>query len=212
MNEFHAISDAVISGNETGVEAEVRKALDKGLAAEDILTKGLIQPMGVLGEQMAAGEVFLPEVLMSATAMHHGLDIIKPLLVESSRRAMGTVVIGTVKDDIHDIGKRLVGLMLEGNGFEVVDLGVDVPVEAFVDAVEAHHPDIVGMSALLTTTMPNMARVVELLEARGLREGVNVIVGGASVNQQFADSIGADGFSPDAGSAVGWARGVMAGK
>lgn len=210
MSRYDAISEAVIAGDEAVVRQRVQEALDLGDAAEGILGAGLIHPMSVLGERMAAGEVFLPEVLMSATAMHRGLDIIRPLLVEGTRKSTGTVVLGTVKGDIHDIGKRLVGLMLEGNGFDVIDLGVDVPIEAFADAVEMHNPDIVGMSALLTTTMPNMRRVIEMLEARGLRQGVKVIVGGASVNQDFADSIGADGFSPDAGSAIRWAKDAIA--
>lgn len=201
-----AISEAVLEGDSEAVAAEVEKAVRAGVSPDEILRDGLIAPMGVLGERMADGEAFIPEVLMSANAMHKGLDIVKPLLGECGKRAGGVVVIGTVRGDIHDIGKTLVRFMLEGNGFEVIDLGVDVTEDRFVEAVRTHRPDVLGMSALLTTTMPNMGRVIERLKECGLRDHVKVIIGGASINEEFADSIGADGFAPEAGSAVQWIR------
>ena len=201
-----AIFDAVLDGNPDEVAKQVDGAIRAGATPDEILKQGLIAPMGVLGQRMADGEAFIPEVLMSANAMRRGLEIVKPLLGESGRTASGVVVLGTVRGDIHDIGKTLVRFMLEGNGFDVIDLGVDVDEDRFVEAVREHEPDVLGMSALLTTTMPNMGRVIERLKECGLREKVRVIVGGASVNAQFADSIGADGFAPEAGSAVRWVR------
>jgi len=168
--------------------------------------------MGIVSKRFREGEMFIPEVIMSANAMHKGLDIVKPLLTESGQKLLGKVVIGTVAGDIHDIGKKLVGFLLEGNGFEVIDLGVDVQNETFAQAILEHRPDILGMSALLTSTMPNMGRVIKLLKDRGLRDKVKVIVGGASVNQEFADSIGADGYAAEAGSAAEWAKKTIARK
>jgi len=211
MVSYDTLVEAVIKGAEDIVESEVNKALDEGNEARDILTKGLIGGMSVVGERFKAGDMFLPEVLMCANAMHKGLNIVKPLLAESDREAMGRIVIGTVAGDIHDIGKRIVGFLLEGGGFEVIDLGVDVPDESFVQAVEEHNPDILGMSALLTTTMPNMGKVIELLKEKRLRGKLKVIVGGASVNEQFAQSIGADGYAPEASSALEWVRKAIAG-
>lgn len=211
MVSYDTLVEAVIKGDENIVESEVNKALNEGNEARDILTKGLIGGMSVVGERFKAGEMFLPEVLMCASAMHEGLNIVKPLLAESDREAMGRIVIGTVAGDIHDIGKKIVGFLLEGGGFEVIDLGVDVPDESFVQAVEEHNPDILGMSALLTTTMPNMGKVIELLKEKRLRGKLKVIVGGASVNEQFAQSIGADGYAPEASSALEWVRKAIAG-
>jgi 5-methyltetrahydrofolate--homocysteine methyltransferase len=202
MVSYDALNEAVIKGDGSVVQAEVNKALSEGAKARDILVKGLIGGMGVVGERFGAGEMFLPEVLMSAHAMHQGLDIVKPLLAKSGEKALGSVVIGTVEGDIHDIGKRIVGFMLEGNGYEVTDLGTDVKAEAFVKAIEEHKPDILGMSALLTTTMPNMGKTIDLLKEKGLRGGVKVMVGGAPINEEYARSIGADGYAPEAGSAV----------
>lgn len=211
MVSYDTLVEAVIKGDENIVESEVNKALNEGNEARDILTKGLIGGMSVVGERFKAGDMFLPEVLMCANAMHKGLNIVKPLLAESDREAMGRIVIGTVAGDIHDIGKRIVGFLLEGGGFEVIDLGVDVPDESFVQAVEEHNPDILGMSALLTTTMPNMGKVIELLTEKRLRDKVKIIVGGASVNEQFAQSIGADSYAPEASSALEWVRKAIAG-
>jgi len=191
-----------MAGDASVVESEVNKALHEGAEARDILVKGLIGSMSIVGERFRDGDMFLPEVLASADAMHKGLDIVTPLLAESDQMGLGKVVIGTVEGDIHDIGKRIVSFLLQGNGFEVIDLGVDIKCEAVFHAVKEHKPVILGMSALLTTTMTNMGKVIDLLKERGLRERVKVIVGGAPVNEEFAKSIGADGYAPEAGSAV----------
>jgi 5-methyltetrahydrofolate--homocysteine methyltransferase len=210
MVSYDALNEGVIKGDGSVVEAEVNKALSEGAEARDILVKGLIGGMGVVGERFGAGDMFLPEVLMSAHAMHQGLDIVKPLLAKAGEKALGSVVIGTVEGDIHDIGKRIVGFMLEGNGYEVTDLGTDVKAEAFVQAIEEHKPDILGMSALLTTTMPNMGKTIDLLKEKGLRKGTKVMVGGAPINEQYAKSIGADGYAPEAGSAVELVKKLLA--
>jgi len=210
MVSYDALNEGVIKGDGSVVEAEVNKALNEGAEARDILVKGLIGGMGVVGGRFGAGDMFLPEVLMSAHAMHQGLEIVKPLLAKSGEKALGSVVIGTVEGDIHDIGKRIVGFMLEGNGYEVTDLGVDVKTEAFAQAIEEHKPDILAMSALLTTTMPNMGKTIDLLKEKGLREKVKIMVGGAPINEQFAKLIGADGYAPEAGSAVELAKKLMA--
>ena len=210
MVSYDALNEGVIKGDGSVVEAEVNKALSEGAEARDILVKGLIGGMGVVGERFGAGDMFLPEVLMSAHAMHQGLDIVKPLLAKAGEKALGSVVIGTVEGDIHDIGKRIVGFMLEGNGYEVTDLGTDVKAEAFVQAIEEHKPDILGMSALLTTTMPNMGKTIDLLKEKGLRKGIKVMVGGAPINEQYAKSIGADGYAPEAGSAVELVKKLLA--
>ena len=202
MVSYDALAEGIMKGDENVVKSEVNKALNEGAEARDILVKGLIGGMSVVGKRFGAGEMFLPEVLMSAHAMHEGLNIVKPLLAKAGQKAMGKIVMGTVEGDIHDIGKRIVGFLLEGNGFEVIDLGVDVKAKAFAQAVEEHNPDILGMSALLTTTMPNMGKVIEVLREKRLRDKVKIIVGGASVTEQFADSIEADGYAPEAGSAV----------
>jgi len=199
---YDALKEAIIAGDGSVVESEVNKGLNEGAKPQDILVKGLIGGMGVVAERFGAGEMFLPEVLMSASVMHKGLDIVKPLLGESGQKVMSRVVIGTVEGDIHDIGKRIVGLLLEGNGCEVIDLGINIEAEAFAQAVEEHKPDILGLSALLTTTMPNMGKTIDLLKEKGLREKVRIIVGGAPVNDEFAKSIGADGYAPDASSAA----------
>jgi len=206
MADYDVLKEAIIGGDDKQVEAEVRKALDGGADASDIMANGLIGGMGVVGQRFKAGEMFLPEVLLSADVMHRGLDILNPLLAESGHTGLGKVVIGTVEGDIHDIGKRIVGSLLEGNGFEVTDLGVDVKADAFIKAVEEIKPAFLGMSALLTTTMPHMAEVINLLKEKKLRENLKIIVGGASVNDQFAQSIGADSYAPEAGSAVEWMK------
>ena len=206
MVAYDALKEAIIVGEEAVVEAEVNKALAGGTDPSDIMANGLIGGMGVVGKRFASGEMFLPEVLLSAEVMHKGLGILNPLLAKAGKKGMGKIVIGTVEGDIHDIGKRIVGFLLEGNGFEVTDLGVDVKADAIIKAVEAHKPDVLGMSALLTTTMPHMAEVINMLKERNLRNKVKVLVGGASVNDQFARSIGADGYAPEAGSAVEWVK------
>jgi 5-methyltetrahydrofolate--homocysteine methyltransferase len=206
MATYDALKEAIIGGDEGVVESQVNKALAEGAEAGDIMANGLIAGMGVVGKRFKVGEMFLPEVLLSAEVMHKGLGIITPLLAKAGQKGMGKVVIGTVEGDIHDIGKRIVGFLLEGNGFEVTDLGVDVKADVFIKAIEESKPDILGMSALLTTTMPHMGEIINLLKERNLRDKVKVIVGGASVNDQFAKSIGADGYAPEAGSAVEWVK------
>ena len=210
MVTYDVLKEAIIVGDEKEVEVQVNKALGEGADAQDILTNGLIAGMEVVGKRFRSGEMFLPEVLQSAGVMHKGLDIVNPLLAKAGHKGIGTVVIGTVEGDIHDIGKRIVSFLLEGTGFEVIDLGVDVKSEAFIEAIEKHNPDVLGMSALLTTTMPNMGKVINLLKEKGLRNKVKVIVGGASVNDQFAKSIEADGYAQEASSGVEWVKKAIA--
>lgn len=211
MVSYDALAEGVMKGDADVVESEVNKALKEGAEPREILVKGLIGAMGVVGEHFGAGDMFLPEVLMSASAMHQGIGIIQPLLDEAGQKTMGTVVIGTVEADIHDIGKRIVSFLIEGNGYTVIDLGVDVKVEVFARAIEEHKPDILAMSALLTTTMPNMAKTIDFLKEKGLREKTKIIVGGACITEQFAESIGADGYAPDASSAAALVKKLIAG-
>jgi len=202
MAVYDTLEQAIIGGDEKEVETQVNKALSEGADARDILANGLIAGMEVVGTRFRSGEMFLPEVLLSAEVMHKGLDIINPILAKSGHKGIGTVVIGTVEGDIHDIGKRIVSFLLEGTGFEVIDLGVDVKADAFAQAIEKHNADVLGMSALLTTTMPNMGKTIDFLKEKGLRDRVKIVVGGAPISEQFAQSIGADGYTPEAGSAV----------
>jgi 5-methyltetrahydrofolate--homocysteine methyltransferase len=211
MVSYDALKEAIIIGDEEKVPSLVQQALDDGTEAPDILTEGLIAGMEIVGRRFKAGEMFLPEVLLSASVMHQGLDLINPLLAKSGHRGLGTIVIGTVEGDIHDIGKKIVGFLLEGTGYTVIDLGVDVKADSFAQAVEKHNPDILGMSALLTTTMPHMGTIIELLKEKGLREKVKIIIGGAPISDQFANSIGADGYALEAGSAVDLVKKLLAG-
>ena len=201
-------------GNAEAVKAGVEKALADGTSAQDILDQGLLAGMDVVGRDFKSGDLYIPEVLLCARAMHAGLDVLKPLLAESrggaGRAVLGKLVIGTVQGDMHDIGKNLVSMMLEGAGFEVTDLGIDTAPEKFVEAVRTLQPKIVGMAAMLTTTMPVMTTVIEALTEAGLRDKVKVLVGGAPVTSGFARQIGADAFAPDAASAVDVARGLAA--
>jgi len=206
MVSYDAIADGVMKGDVTAVEAGVRNALEGGAAPGDILLNGLIAGMTVVGERFGAGDMFVPELMLAARAMHQGLAILQPLLAESDHKSSGRVVIGTVQGDIHDIGKRIVGFLLEGYGFEVIDIGVDVTPDVFAKAVEEHRPHVLGMSALLTTTMPFMQGTLDCLNEKGLRDQVKVIVGGASVTEEFARSIGSDGYARDASSAVKWVQ------
>jgi 5-methyltetrahydrofolate--homocysteine methyltransferase len=176
--------------------------LEEGESPEVILNQGLIPAMEQIGARFKKGDIYIPEVLIAARAMHAGMAILKPILSKSNSPMAGKIVIGTVKGDLHDIGKNLVIMMLEGGGFEVVDLGVDVPVEKFLRAVNEHHPQVVAMSALLTTTVMEMKNTIQAIEWAGLRNQVKTIVGGASVTEKFARDIGADGYAPDAASAV----------
>jgi 5-methyltetrahydrofolate--homocysteine methyltransferase len=205
-NVLEEIQKDLYSGKLDGVKKGVKKALEEGMSAQEVLAKGLLAGMDKVGKDFKAGDLFIPEVLMCAKAMHGGLDILKPLLVGSGTALLGKVVIGTVAGDLHDIGKNLVRMMLEGAGFEIIDLGVSVSPEKFIEAVRANGAKLIGMSALLTTTMPAMKLTIEGLKKAGIRENVKVLVGGAPVTASFAESIGADAYAPDAASAVDVAR------
>ena len=205
MADLQAMADAVERGDQKAAVQATQEALDDGLAPEKILNEGLIAGMSSIGIKFKNNEVFIPEVLIAARAMGGAMEVLEPKLVETGVQPRGKVVIGTVKQDLHDIGKNLVAMMLKGGGFHVTDLGVDVAPEKYVEAVKENQPQIVAMSALLTTTMPNMRAVVEALKEAGL-DGVKVMIGGAPVTQDFADQIGADGYAADAGSAVDLVR------
>ncbi|MBZ4644637.1 MAG: methyltransferase [Clostridia bacterium] len=196
------ISEALQKGSAKVVGAKTQEALNQGIAPAAILNDGLLAGMGIIGSKFKNNEVYVPEVLIAARAMHAGLNILKPKLVETGVKPIGKVVLGTVKGDLHDIGKNLVGMMMVGAGLEVIDLGIDVPKEKFVEAVKEHQPKIVALSALLTTTMSEQRVVIEALKEAGLRDQVKVMVGGAPVTETFAREIGADAYTPDAASAA----------
>jgi 5-methyltetrahydrofolate--homocysteine methyltransferase len=206
---LETIYEAVLNGNADAAKAETQAAVDAGISAADVLHKACIPAMTEVGRQFETGERFVPEMLISARAMQAALGILKPLLVEAEVQTVGKVVIGTVAGDLHDIGKNLVAMMLEGGGFEIVDLGADVPPDKFVNAVKEHQPDLVGMSALLTTTMASIGKTIQALIEAGVRDKVKVIIGGAPVTQDFADKVGADGFATDAGSASRVAKSLL---
>ena len=202
-NVYGKITEELIAGNLAGVPDLCREAVENGVPAQDILEKSLFPGMDVVGRRMKTGEMFIPEVLRAAKAMQAGLEVLKDRLVNTDGDVgLGTVVIGTVQGDMHDIGKNLVVMLLEGAGFRVVDLGVDIKPEQFVAAVREHEADIVGMSALLTTTMPKMSETIAALTEAGLRDKVKIIAGGAPVSRKFVDEIGADGYGADAAGAV----------
>jgi 5-methyltetrahydrofolate--homocysteine methyltransferase len=193
---------ALSAGKMDEVKALTQKALDAGDSADKILKEGLIKAMDRIGVLFKNNEIYIPEVLIAARAMHAGLGVLKPILAKSSTSAAAKIVIGTVKGDLHDIGKNLVGMMLEGAGFEVIDIGIDAPPEKFIQAAKDHKANVIGMSALLTTTMMQMKGTVEALQAAGLKGKVKTMVGGAPVTDEFARQIGADGYAADAASAV----------
>ena len=209
-NILEQMQKDLYDGKADEVGTATQKALDEGMSAQEILSDGLTSGMDEVGKDFKAGDLFIPEVLMSAKAMHAGMAVLRPLLAESGALSLAKMVIGTVTGDLHDIGKNLVGMMLEGAGFEIIDLGTDVSPEKFVEAVRAEGADLVGMSALLTTTMPSMKATIEALTEAGLRGRVKVIVGGAPVTASFAEGIGADAYAPDAASAVDTARSLVA--
>lgn len=194
--------DAVLEGDFDGVKTNVTAALEAGLDPNAILNDGMIAAMREVGVRFEAGEYYVPEMLIAARAMQSGMTLLKPHLQKTEQKSNGRVLMGTVKGDLHDIGKNLVGLMLEGAGYEIIDLGVDVPAEEFVKKAMELKPDIIGMSALLTTTMASMKTTLDALDAAGLRRNIKVIVGGAPVTEAYAQHIEADGFSPDASRAV----------
>ena len=201
MPDYEKMSEKVIEGDQEGVKELTQDAIDEDVDPQEIISEGLINGMNVVGERFKAGDMFVPEVLMSAKAMKAGMELVNPLLTEADREDSTTVVLGTVEGDLHDIGKNLVAMMLESGGMDVVNLGVDIEAEDFAESVRENDADVLGMSALLTTTMMEMQDVIEVLEEEGLRDDVKVIVGGAPVTQEFADDIGADGWAPDAASA-----------
>jgi len=202
MVDYSAIQQAVIEGDDGRAVQLVREALEQNADPADIVALGLQASMIIVGSKFSSGEFFVPEMLFAARAVMKSLDVLRPRLAGSGMVTIGRVVIGTAAGDIHDIGKNLVSMFLEGVGFEVIDLGTDVSVERFVTAVKEHSPDILGMSALLTTTMPGMEATIQALESAGIRRQVKVVVGGAPVTQHFADRIGADGYGADGGAAI----------
>jgi 5-methyltetrahydrofolate--homocysteine methyltransferase len=209
MEILQEIGDQLQKGDHEKVAELTQQAIDAGLSATEILNDGLLPGMEVVGQKFGAHEIFLPELLIAARAMNAGIDLLRPLFLSGEMPSQGKVVIGTVKGDLHDIGKNLVGIMLKGAGYEVVDVGCDVAADVFVDAAEAEGASVVGLSALLTTTMIGMKDVVELVKSRGLQDKVKVIVGGAPLSKAFADEIGADAYGYDAGNAVEIVKGLM---
>ncbi|NPV53952.1 MAG: corrinoid protein [Firmicutes bacterium] len=209
MVNLQELQDAVISGNAPKTKELTEQALKENVDPVVIVKEWLIPGMGIVGDRFKRNEIYVPEMLIAARAMYAALDVLRPILAETDMEPVGKVVIGTVKGDLHDIGKNLVKMMLEGAGFEVVDLGIDVAPQKFVDAVKEHKPNHVAMSALLTTTMPSMKETIEALKAAGLRERVRVMIGGAPVTDKYANEIGADGYAPDASSAVDLAKRLL---
>ena len=211
-NDLGQIKDVIIGGKHKEIEDLVKAAIKKEkVSLDSIINDAMIAAMDIVGQKFADSEIFVPEMLVSAMTMKKGLNIIKPLLQGDASESKGTIIICTVKGDMHDIGKNLVTMMLEGAGFNVVDLGVDLSVEKVIEQVEQVKPEILGLSALLTTTMPEMKKVIEALEEKGLRNNVKVIIGGAPVDAAFAQKIGADGYGDDATEAVRQARRLIAG-
>lgn len=202
MEILNQISEALQKGQAPAVKEMCQQALDQGLNAKEILEGGLMDGMGIVGDKFKKNEVFVPEVLIAARAMNAGIEILKPLMVDAGVEAAGKVVIGTVKGDLHDIGKNLVKIMMEGKGFDVIDLGTDVSAEKFLETVKSENADVICCSALLTTTMTYMKDIVNAFEEDGQRDNVTIMVGGAPVTQNFCDTIGADIYSPDAASAA----------
>ncbi|MDF1568791.1 MAG: corrinoid protein [Spirochaetaceae bacterium] len=211
MEILNQISEALQKGQAPTVKELCQKALDEGLNAKEVLEGGLMDGMGIVGEKFKKNEVFVPEVLIAARAMNAGIEILKPLMVDAGVKAAGKIVIGTVKGDLHDIGKNLVKIMMEGKGFEVIDLGTDVSAEKFLETYKTENADIICCSALLTTTMIYMKDIVSAFEEDGIRDNATIMVGGAPVTQNFCDTIGADIYTSDAASAADAALQVMAG-
>ncbi len=209
MDQLSSLREAILIGDGGAAARAAGEALAAGVSPVDVIAEGISPAMGEVGQLFEEGEYFVPELLIAARATKEVFAILRPLLAETGARPAGRVLLATVEGDLHDIGKNLVGMMLEGAGFEVVDLGVDIPASRFVSAVEAERPQIVGLSALLTTTMPAMKTTLEALDAAGLRSQVKVMVGGAPVTQRYADSIGADGYGDTATAAVELARSLI---
>lgn len=208
MADLNALKEAIIKGNQAVAVEVTKQAIEEGMSPADILNEGLVAGMEIIGVRFKNNEVYIPEVLIAARAMKSAMEILEPKLVEAGVEPLGTVVIATVQGDLHDIGKNLVGMMLKGAGFNVVDLGVDCSPEKYIQAAKEHKANIVAMSALLTTTMPAMAKGINAIKEAGLN--VKVMIGGAPVTQEYADKISADGYSADAGSAVDLAKKLIA--
>ena len=206
---LQGIHQSIIEGNQRTTTETVQAALDASLAPETILKEGMISAMAEVGQLFEEGEYFVPDMLLSARAMQSGLALLKPYLAQAEVKSMGRVAIGTVQGDWHDIGKNLVAIMLEGAGFEITDLGTDVPPEKFVQSIGQGDFDILAMSALLTTTMTNMQATIQALQEAGLRDRIKIIIGGAPVTESYARQIGADGYAPDASRAVGLAKSML---
>jgi 5-methyltetrahydrofolate--homocysteine methyltransferase len=206
---FANLAEMVVSGQPEEIQALTKSALDQGVSPREILDQGLLAGMEIVGQRFKIGDMYVPEVLLSARTMHAALDILRPLLAETERIGAGTVVIGTVEGDIHNVGKDLVAMVLEGSGFKVVDLGVDVKPQTFVQAVREHQPDVLAMSALLSTTVPKMAETIQALQAAGLRDRVKVLAGGAPVTAAYVAQIGGDGYAPNAIAAVDKAKALL---
>lgn len=202
MNELTKMAEALQVGDDKVVYENTKKAIEQGIPVKTILDDGLIAGMNVIGEKFRKHEIFLPQVLLAAKAMYAGMDLLKPLFVKDKIPSRGKIVIGTVQGDLHDIGKNLVGIMLKGAGFDVIDLGKDVSADKFVDTAEKENANVIGMSALLTTTQPVMKKVIEKLKEKGLNNKIKTIVGGAPLSSEYADLIGADAYSYDAANAV----------
>ncbi len=210
MRALTEIAASVEAGDSARVKELTRKALSQGYRAEKILDDGLVVGMSAIGERFKSNEVFIPEVLVASRAMVAGLEILRPLFSSERAHLRGRIILATVKGDLHDIGKKIVGMMLEGAGYEVIDLGIDVPASKILRAVKANPPSVLGLSALLTTTMSYMRDVIEAMDHAKLRTRVRIVIGGAPVTRSYAGEIGADGYAPDAASAVGLIRGLLA--
>jgi len=207
---FEKMAETLIAGKIDDVKELSQQALDQGASPRDIIDKGLLAGMDIVGRRFKAGDLFIPEVLLCARCMHGAMDILKPLLSEADSAGVGIYVIGTVEGDLHDIGKNLVSMMLQGAGFEVIDLGTNITPQQFVDAVKEHNPSILGLSALLTTTMPKMEETIKALEEAGIRDQVKIMAGGAPVTQKFVDEIGADAYGANAATAAEKSKELMA--
>jgi 5-methyltetrahydrofolate--homocysteine methyltransferase len=210
MKELQELAEQLINGYSEHVARLTQELLDKGATPQTILNDGLVAGMTVVGERMRSGEMYLPEVLQSASAMHASLKILKPHLVRDGVESRGKILMGTVKGDMHDIGKNLVGIMLEGAGYEIVDLGLNVQPQKFVEAIQTHKPAILGLSAMLTTTMLHMKTTIDAISQAGVRANVKILVGGAPVSQKFADEVGADAYARDAVKAVDKVKELLA--
>ncbi|MCA9743541.1 MAG: corrinoid protein [Deferribacteres bacterium] len=209
MQNYDELRECVIAGKKAQVAELVRKHLDEGKTAKDVMDNGLIPGMAIVGKKFQEGEFFIPEMLMAARSLNAGLEVLRPLLEASDVKPVAKVLMGTVKGDIHDIGKNLVAVMLRGGGFEVIDAGVDVPPDKFVELARENGADLIGLSALLTTTMPSMKDTIDAFQSQGYRENVKIMIGGAPITQEYADEIGADGFARNASYAVELAKKLL---